>query len=789
MKLHQSDAPEALIDGAVEATEFGIEFNGALVQMLSAGLYTDVHKAIMRELSCNAWDAHIEAGNTDTPFEISLPGRFSPEVVFRDYGLGLSHEQAMNLYTRYGASTKTESNDATGALGLGSKSPLGYTQNYSVISYQGGKARTYGIFIHPKTGLPNCTASEPYETDQPDGLEIRIPTHGDDARQWIEAAQKVLQWFPMLPKIDLPGDEEIPQPKFKETFGSVTLFDEIPLGMGSYYSRCGVWAVKMGNVVYPLDLDKLTRENRNAISDENGLIEVEMGAVMFTPDRDSLNYTRATVEILNEKIAEFIRLYSQSFREDLAAVSSFTDWIALEYRIKTATNLIRGNRSLLNEHEEIGRFQRLVYIGFTEDQAKELIKRFNDGGELGEIREMVANWMNDEYRQFDWAWQNRAPGSGEVWDWTFASAFIKKDLGAVPNTKIWRYEVSHARGSYHNLVGELKTDIIDNWNHRTGFNKVEVVVNDTPRGALMAARRWIREKRPFGADRNDDALVIFVEKEEALDSALAVLDRYVVPHNLTKLSDIDLDDYRTTSYRSAAEKCAIMVKNNDFNSRRSNDKRAVWDRDNELDDIIDCADSKAKFVWVETRKYQPVNAEVVSNQEDLINFVADGSRYGIEGVVSVKKEHVELFENDADWIHIDDAIEAKTKDLINKTNASEVIGHRLFQKMNMTGINLFLFIEQHRQAINIADDVLATFKGHRPKKMNRYDMISDHASRLQLTVPGQDFDIEPLVERIKSLYNQVPALEHLIKEVNTFSAKHLVEPIIEIINKFTEVSK
>lgn len=117
---------------------FKIKASRASFQILSSGLYSNKIRAIIRELCCNAHDAHKSAGTQDTPFEISLPSTFSPVLVIKDFGTGLSHEDVMTIYTTYFESTKNNSNDFIGQLGLGSKSPFSYTNQFLVESRHEG---------------------------------------------------------------------------------------------------------------------------------------------------------------------------------------------------------------------------------------------------------------------------------------------------------------------------------------------------------------------------------------------------------------------------------------------------------------------------------------------------------------------------------------------------------------------------------------------------------------------------------------------------------------------------
>src|SRR4051794_3841103 len=97
----------------------------ALVHIMSVltNLYSDPEYAIIREYATNAWDAHIEAGIL-RPIEVVTPTDLSPYLSIQDWGVGLDKDGIERIYSKYGASTKRESNDFNGQLGMGCKSAL-----------------------------------------------------------------------------------------------------------------------------------------------------------------------------------------------------------------------------------------------------------------------------------------------------------------------------------------------------------------------------------------------------------------------------------------------------------------------------------------------------------------------------------------------------------------------------------------------------------------------------------------------------------------------------------------
>ena len=132
MIINSAPTNEAILSNVGEIGEFRIRNSAKAFSILSSGLYANKIRAIIRELSCNAVDSHVAAGKSETPFDVHLPNQLEPWFSIRDYGTGLTNDQVTSIYTTYFESTKTDSNAFIGALGLGSKSPFSYTDNFTV---------------------------------------------------------------------------------------------------------------------------------------------------------------------------------------------------------------------------------------------------------------------------------------------------------------------------------------------------------------------------------------------------------------------------------------------------------------------------------------------------------------------------------------------------------------------------------------------------------------------------------------------------------------------------------
>lgn len=122
-----------------KAMEFKIANSADFFHILSSSLYKHPMEAMIREIICNAWDAHVEA-NITRPIEITLTSEY---LRIQDFGKGIPQDKIQQVYGTYGASTKVEDSNQTGGFGLGCKSPFAYTDNFEVTSCCNGTKTIY----------------------------------------------------------------------------------------------------------------------------------------------------------------------------------------------------------------------------------------------------------------------------------------------------------------------------------------------------------------------------------------------------------------------------------------------------------------------------------------------------------------------------------------------------------------------------------------------------------------------------------------------------------------------
>lgn len=299
MKLEKSSISTTM-GNVEEVGDFKIKTSAIAFDILSSGLYANKIKAIIRELSCNAYDAQIAAGNGDTPFDIHLPTFLEPTFYIRDYGVGLSHDQVVNIFTTYFESTKSDSNDFVGAMGLGSKAPFSYTSNFTIEAFQNGICNVYTAFIND-AGFPSVIRMETRDTEEPNGLKITVPVQEKDFRNFKSEAIEVFQWFKTVPN-EVNDEIEFTKAEMKSYYDIDNIF--VRADATRYHSYSYTLLAVMGNIAYPVDLEMFTDmfKHVNENSFNNFVFKFEIGDIEFSASRESLSYTQKTIDAIKQKI-------------------------------------------------------------------------------------------------------------------------------------------------------------------------------------------------------------------------------------------------------------------------------------------------------------------------------------------------------------------------------------------------------------------------------------------------------------------------------------------------------
>jgi hypothetical protein len=291
---------EAILSNVGATTDFKIKATAKSFRILADGLYSNKIRAVIRELSCNAYDSHVAAGKTETPFDVHLPNSLEPFFSIRDYGVGLSNDEVTNIFTTFFESTKTGSNDFVGALGLGSKSPFSYTDNFTVTAVKNGIKGVYTAFINEQ-GIPSIAIMFQEETTDPNGVEIRFAVENErDFRSFCDEAQDVYRAFKHKPVVS--GNSNYKHLRFVTETENVVPGVHVRNLKNSY--TCTSYAI-MGNIAYPINIP----DSDKTLGDLNDLLrcglvlEFAIGELDFQASREGLSYIPQTVNAIKQKLA------------------------------------------------------------------------------------------------------------------------------------------------------------------------------------------------------------------------------------------------------------------------------------------------------------------------------------------------------------------------------------------------------------------------------------------------------------------------------------------------------
>lgn len=299
MILNSTPQNEAVLSNVGEIGEFRIRNSAKAFNILSSGLYANKIRAVIRELSCNALDAHVAAGKKDTPFEVHLPNSLEPWFSVRDFGVGLNHDQVTNIYTTYFESTKTNSNDFVGGLGLGSKSPFSYTDNFTVTAIKDGRKGIYTAFINDG-GVPSIALMTEEQTTEPNGVEVKFSVNERyDFDKFRQESRYVFKYFENHPTILGYQDYKREERKYETK-------DIIP-GVHSYadgaYMHNSI--AIMGNIPYPIQVPNAELALGSDLSRllKCGLeLNFDIGELDFQASREGLSYIAPTIAAIKAKL-------------------------------------------------------------------------------------------------------------------------------------------------------------------------------------------------------------------------------------------------------------------------------------------------------------------------------------------------------------------------------------------------------------------------------------------------------------------------------------------------------
>jgi hypothetical protein len=301
--------------------------------------YSNPPLAVVREISANALDANNEA-NATRKVEVTIPSKFNPHFCVRDFGNGLSQEDIFGLYSKYGKSTKRNSNSYIGAFGIGKFAPLSYGNSFTCVSFHEGVKSSYNVFVNENDDTKIVKMHEE-PSDKPSGLSVEVAVADEDVDTFRTIIKAFFRFFPdkEMPKFIGVGDDEeffnkydiVLEAKDKSWF----IIDDNQ----DYWSRGHSEAhAFMGRVHYPLQTNSINfssvindddGENINALQEicrqDNLYIRFDIGELKLHHSRESLEYNKATQKIIIEHLRRIKNDIEEIAKEKLEGATCLWD--------------------------------------------------------------------------------------------------------------------------------------------------------------------------------------------------------------------------------------------------------------------------------------------------------------------------------------------------------------------------------------------------------------------------------------------------------------------------------
>lgn len=389
-----------VLDTNLTGNKFGIDNKdaGFILGILREGMYQDPIGTVCREIMSNCWDAHVEAGCTSKPFEVTLPSPLSNEIRFRDYGKGMSPEFMQDGYLKVGHSTKSDTDDQIGGFGLGRLTPWSYSDSFTLeIIYEGVK-RIYSCFLE-ESGRGEAFMMSESPSKEPSGTLVRIPVKSKDSRAFSEKVYYYASYMKVRPVIKGGNDANwINVTKELEGEGWYSIK---PTSHRYGFFQNSDATLIVGNVPYRIDKSSLEYEVRNnPILNCGIVIECGIGQVDVAANRENLKYTDKTKDFLREKLNLINQELASKISEKIANCKDLWEaslaYNSLESNIKrlvTRTSVMWGGYSINNHYPVLDTVDIQVFNNLGNNQIKVNNSRYNSSNIIPD--DSKAYYLND----------------------------------------------------------------------------------------------------------------------------------------------------------------------------------------------------------------------------------------------------------------------------------------------------------------------------------------------------------------------------------------------------------
>lgn len=291
-------------DAGVDTKNFGKMF-----AVTSKNMYRRPVQSIVREITSNCVDSHIEA-KVDDAIVIEIDEDEGGEYIsFKDVGVGISPERMRNTYANWLSTTKDQTNDQIGMWGLGSKSPLAYTDIFYLTTvYDGIK---YEYAVREGVERPRIDFYSQEQTEERNGTLVKIYIKNlQDRLNFLTACRSELLYF----------DNVFIRSRYSVFFNEYTIYDYKTFKYRPDTSYQNSLHIVLGRVAYPINWEELQIPRIELPF----ALKFEIGELQVTPERESIRYVTldlpegpiSTKDVILAKIQEFKQEIEEIYYKD-----------------------------------------------------------------------------------------------------------------------------------------------------------------------------------------------------------------------------------------------------------------------------------------------------------------------------------------------------------------------------------------------------------------------------------------------------------------------------------------
>ena len=308
MILEKQTESHILEEGNTQETvKMSLDLDSAqvLMQMLSKNLYSDSIGSTIRECASNALDSHRRAG-CDKPIIVSFKRNNQAdtyEFAVEDFGIGLDADDVRNIISKYGKSTKRNSNTELGMMGLGFKAPLAYSSSFYFVCRKDGMERKYMMYEGDDTNSIDLLYEK--ETTEGNGVKVIVPVQYGDRYHFTNKIKEQLAYFE---SVYFEVDSSWGTVDNNFTIHRAEHYQYSSLATNNHMHLC------LDNVSYPIDWEKLGIDR---ISMKIALRFSLSDGLFPTPNREAIRYTQEAKQTILNKINTVANIFMEKYNESI----------------------------------------------------------------------------------------------------------------------------------------------------------------------------------------------------------------------------------------------------------------------------------------------------------------------------------------------------------------------------------------------------------------------------------------------------------------------------------------